>query len=473
MNILKNSLVLLSSLIFFNISLFAESKSNKKDIVFIILDDLNDWIGVMGGHPQTKTPNLDALATRGTLFTNAHCNAPQCGPSRLSFLQGLYPKSTGKYFNSPKKMPFYKDQILEGITSKNPPKMPFDFHQHFMKQNYRVVSGGKVQHSGVIKNIDVFFKKPKEVKHFTNDRVNLWGEGGPQNLKDSDTGDHKTAQWAIKQWNTKSEKPLFMSVGFYRPHRPFNAPKEYFEKFPLESIQLPLLPEGDDLADLPEYGKALAHSNAHKDLFKPRTVHQQILHLGGENEWKYMVQSYLACINYVDTQIGLLLEALKKNPRGNDTVIILTGDHGWNLGEKEHWCKAALWRNTTRVPYIVVAPEIPKSGTINNQPISHVDIYPTLCDFAGVSKPVHLEGQSILPLIKDPQAKRDVAFISYGPQNTAVQSERYRYISYEDGSGELYDHQNDPHEWTNLSSNPEYTHIKKSMIQKVKNFENK
>jgi arylsulfatase A-like enzyme len=453
-------------------SLLASEQKTKKDIVFIVVDDLNDWIGVMGGHPQSQTPNLDSLASRGVLFTNAHCNAPQCGPSRQSFLMGLYPKSTGKYFNSAKKMPFFKDQPLEGITSKNPPKNPFDFHTHFMKQKYRVVSGGKVKHGGVIKRIDEAFPRPKEVKHFTNKRVNLWREGGPQNLKDSETGDYKTTQWAIEQWNTKSDKALLMSVGFFRPHRPFNVPKEYFDKFPLDSIQLPVKPEFDDLADLPEYGKALARSNAHKDLFKPRTVHEHILHLGGEDEWKYMVQSYLACINYVDTQIGLFLETLKNNPRGNETIIILTSDHGWDLGDKEHWCKAALWRQTTQVPYIVVAPGITKSGSVNNQPISHVDIYPTLCDFAGVAKPKHLEGRSILPLLKDPNAKRAAAFISYGPQNTAVQSERYRYISYEDGSGELYDHHKDPNEWTNLSSNPEYAELKDKMIQKVKNFEN-
>jgi len=450
------------------VSLFADN-SKKTDIVFIIVDDLNDWVGVMGGHPQTKTPNIDSLASRGVLFTNAHCNAPQCGPSRTSFLQGLYPRSTGRYFNVPKKMPFFQDQPLKGITSKNPPKDPIDFHKHFMKQNYRVVSGGKVAH-GNIKGVDSVFNRPKEVKEFTNKRVNLWGEGGPQNVKDSQTGDYKVAQWAIGEWNKVTDEPLLMTVGIYRPHRPFNAPKEYFEKFPLESIKLPEIPESDDLADLPPYGKALARSNAHKNLFKPRTVHEHILHLGGKDEWKYMVQSYLACINYADTQIGLLLEALKKNPRGNDTVIILTGDHGWNLGEKEHWCKAAIWRNTTRVPYIVFAPGTAKAGTVNNQPISHVDLYPTLCEFAGISKPKHLEGQSILPLLKQSEAKRDVAFISYGPQNIAAQSERYRYIRYEDGSEELYDHDKDPHEWKNLAKNPEYAAIKEKMNKAVQEY---
>jgi len=184
-----------------------------------------------------------------------------------------------------------------------------------------------------------------------------------------------------------------------------------------------------------------------------------------------MVQSYLACINYADTQVGHLLEALKKNPRGRETMIILTGDHGWHLGEKEHWCKSALWRDATRVPYIVVAPGIAESGTVNTQPISLVDTYPTLCDFAGIPKPEHLDGNSLVPLLKDPTAKRDAAFISYGPENTAMQTERYRYIRYEDGSEELYDHQNDLHEWTNQSSNPEYAALKAKLKTEVLEFQ--
>ena len=186
-----------------------------------------------------------------------------------------------------------------------------------------------------------------------------------------------------------------------------------------------------------------------------------------------MVQSYLACVNYVDTQIGLFLEVLKQNPRGRETVIVLTSDHGWHLGEKGHWSKAALWRNATRVPYIVILPGVTKAGTINNQPISHVDLYPSLCDFAGIVKPKHLEGRSILPLLKDSKSKRDVAFISYGPENTVAQSERYRYIRYEDGSEELYDHRKDPHEWTNLSKNPEFAAIKEKMKGAVIDFQNK
>ena len=456
---------------------FAEEKQ-KPNVVFIIVDDLNDWIGAMGGHPQTKTPNLDALANQGVLFTNAHCNAPQCGPSRTSLLHGLYPKSTGRYFNSTRRPTYFGDQPMEGITSSNAPENPFIFHKHFQKHGYRVVSGGKVAHGNTAKlkgQVDAYLNRPQDDRgNFTDGKENLWGEGGPHNHTDEQTGDYKVAQWAIEEWGKglKADKPLLMTVGFYRPHRPFNAPKAYFEKFPLETIQLPQV-RTDDLDDLPPYGKALARSNAHKDLFKPRSVHEQILHLGGEKEWKYMVQSYLACINYVDVQIGRFLDELKENPRKRDTVIVLTSDHGWNLGEKTHWCKAAIWRNTTRVPFVVVSPDLSRTGVRNNQPISHIDIYPSLCDFAGIPKPTHLEGRSILPLLKDQSATRDVAFLSYGPENTAAQSERYRYLRYEDGSEELYDHKKDPHEWTNLIGNKKYQKLTKKMRTQVLAFQNK
>lgn len=460
--------------LFVSHSVLAEGK--KPDLVFIIVDDLNDWIGVMGGHPQANTPNIDFLASKGALFTNAHCNAPQCGPSRASLLLGLYPKSTGKYFNSTKRPSFFKEQAMQGVRSVKKGKGKYlDLHQHFKKQNYRVVSGGKVAHAGIPRNLHASFKRPDDLTgNWVDEKENLWKEGGAHFHPVEKTGDYKVAKWAISEWKQVSEKPLFMTVGFYRPHRPFNAPKAYFDKFPLASIQLPALPEFSDLEDLPEYGKALAHSNAHKNNFNPRTVHQEILHRGGGGvkEWQFMVQSYLACVHYVDEQIGLFLNALKINPRDRDTVIVLTSDHGWNLGEKEHWCKAALWRNTTRVPFIVYDSRKQDMHRQNHQPISHVDIYPSLCDFAGISKPTHLEGKSIRPLLDNPVNKRDFSFINYGPENIAAQSERFRYILYEDGSEELYDHQNDPHEWLNLSQNPEYLLIKKKHKEGILSFKN-
>lgn len=446
------------------------------DVVLIVVDDLNDWVGVMKGHPQSLTPNMDAFAEQGLLFTNAHCNAPQCYPSRQSFLKGLYPKSTGIYFNQTKRPSFFGTQPMEGKTSKAAHDTVINIHKHFLNNNYRVVSGGKItNYSKPDPDLDSYLPlqatKLKDIT-FTDEKKNLWGDGGPHNSSDEETGDHKVAQWAINEWNTQSDKPIFMTVGFYRPHRPQNVPKKYFDKFPPETTKLPLLPDGDDWDDMPPYAVALARAHAHKEFHQGKySDHEKILEIGGEAEWKYMVSAYLACVNYVDTQIGLFLDVLKKNPRNRETMIILTSDHGWNLGEKKHWTKAALWNNTTRVPFMVVAPGFTQASTTNNQPISLVDIYPTLCDLAGLEPPEHLEGKSIVPLIKDPQRKRSYAFLSYGPENTAVQTETLRYIRYEDGSEELYNHDNDPHEWVNLSAKEEYQEVKTALREQVLKFQ--
>jgi arylsulfatase A-like enzyme len=451
------------------------SPAKKPDIVFIIVDDLNDWIGCLDGHPDAQTPHLDSLAASGMLFTNAHCNAPQCGPSRESLLRGLYPKSTGKYFNSTKRPEYFGTQPMKGKTSKASYANPIVMHEYFQNNNYRVSSGGKVDSYGrPYMHLDNYLKvqyTSRKKDSFTNDRINLWNDGGPQVLKDEVTGDYKVAQWAIEEWNTASDKPLFMTVGFFRPHRPLNAPKAYFDKFPVADIVLPKV-NPDDWDDMPAYAIAMARKHAHREYFEGKySDHEQIFRMGGVDEWKYMVSSYLACVNYVDAQIGLLLDALKKNPRNRDTIIILSSDHGWHLGEKKHWTKAALWNDATHVPFIVLAPGV-EPGTVNNQPISLIDIYPTLTELAGLEGPKHLEGRSIVPLLKNTKLKRDYAYLSYGPENTAVQSERMRYIRYEDGSEELYDHSKDPHEWVNLAKDEKYQKLKNTMKQQVMGFQN-
>ena len=454
----------------------SDGVEQRPDIVLIVVDDLNDWIGVMGGHPQTVTPHMDALAGRGMLFRNAHCNAPQCRPSRRSLLTGLYPKSTGSFFNSPKRPPFFGTQKMSGKTSKAEVGKVVQVHQHFLDNRYRVVSGGKIAHYRRPKApLDAYLplqRQPKGVR-FASDKTNLWGDGGASLMKDEQTGDHKVARWAIDQWRTVSPKSLFMTVGFYRPHRPLNAPKKYFDRFPTDGVRLPALPtEGDDWDDLPAYARALARAHAHRPFHQGRfSDHELILERGGNTEWKYTVGSYLACVNFVDAQIGLLLEALKTNPRKRRTIVILTSDHGWHLGEKRHWTKAAIWKNTTNVPFIVVAPGLTKAGAVSGQPISLVDIYPTLCELAGIGAPGHLEGESIVPMLRDPSVERQYAFSSYGPENTAVQTATMRYIRYEDGSAELYDHSSDPHEWINLAGKSAYRDLEERLRQAALRFQ--
>jgi arylsulfatase A-like enzyme len=444
--------------------LTAAAVDKRADVVFIVVDDLNDWVGVMGGHPQSLTPNFDRVARQGMLFTNAHCNAPQCLPSRTSFISGLYPKATGVYMNSgPRTTP--------RLTK------PKGFPEHFKSEGYYVAMGGKVAY-GKHPYLDAFLGNPSWPRPDHVPKLNAktppW-DGAALPYDDEETGDYKVSQFAIEQWQTKTEHPVMMAIGLFRPHRPLWAPQKYFDKFPTATTQLPALPKGDDWDDLPDYAIRMARSHAHKDLHDGGKFsdHEAILNKNGETEWKRVVASYLANVNFMDAMLGRILKALEENPRGRKTMIVLTSDHGWNLGEKRHWCKGGLWKNTTIVPMVILAPGMTKRGTRSKQPVSLVDVYPTLCDLAGIDKPSHLQGTSMVPLLKDPKAKSEAAFVSYGPENTAIQTDRYRLIRYEDGSEELYDHDKDPHEWGNLAKNPEYSELKEDLKTSLLAFQNK
>ena len=434
-------------------------QDKRPDVVLIIVDDLNDYVGFLSGHPQGQSPQLDAFAKRAMVFSQAYCNAPQCGPSRASLNKGKYPFNTGHYFNS-----------VKGNTQKDPnatqpsmkPTMGPDLQKFFMDNDYRVVSGGKVHHGGPGKYGDVLLPRPKDpTPPKGKNPFNANGspaDGYALDCKDEDMSDYKMATWGIEQWQTASDKPLFMSIGFYRPHRPLQVPKPWFGKFPLESIKRPAEPaSGDDWEDMPEFARKLARSHAHKNLLKgDLSDHEDIVK---RNKWDETIQAYLASIAFVDQQIGRLLEAMKANPRGRETVIMLVSDHGWHLGEKKHWCKGAIWEQTTRIPFIVQAPSV-KPGSVCAEPVSLIDVYPSLVDLAGMQVPDFLDGKSVKPQLLDPTTPRDPVISSYGHANTAIRSRDWRYIRYEDGSEELYNHRNDPHEWVNQATNPEYAVIK-------------
>jgi arylsulfatase A-like enzyme len=428
--------------------------SQRPDIVFIIVDDLNDWIGCLGGHPDAQSPNIDALAENGMLFSQAYCNAPQCRPSRTSLLYGTYPFNTGTYFNA---------KFAKETRSLNP-----TLQQFFMRHGYRVASGGKVFHGNPGNDGDSLLKKPKDPRPPAGKdsfgAANPPSDGYALDVTDEEMGDYKVAQWASQQWKTVTDKPLFMSVGFYRPHRPLQVPKPWFDQFPVETIRRPAEPEGkDDWDDLSEFAKNLARSHAHKAFHKGLSDHESIVKNG---QWDETIQAYHASIAFVDKQIGRFLESLKKNPRGRNTYVMLVSDHGWHLGEKKHWCKGAIWEQTTHVPFIVSGPGI-EGGTTCLQPASLIDVYPSLVDLAGIEVPEWLDGKSVKPQLDNPDQARGPAITSYGSGNTSVRTERWRYIRYEDGSEELYDHQIDPNEWTNLADRKEFAEIKTSLAEAI------
>ena len=422
----------------------------RPDVVFIIVDDLNDYLGCLGGHPNAISPNIDALAESGMLFTQAYCNSPQCRPSRTSLNHGVFAFNTGTYFNA----------RFKGETAIETPTM----QQFFMKNGYRVVSGGKVFHGTPGKHGDVLFKRPGDPKP-PKEKDTFGGAKPPSDgyaldAADEEMSDYKVASWAIEQWNTPADKPLFMSVGFFRPHRPLQVPAPWFDKFPLDSIKRPAEPaEGADWDDMPEFARKLARSHAHKAMHDGLSDHEFIV----ENElWDETLRAYQASVAFVDAQIGRFVDSLASNPRGRETVVMLVSDHGWHLGEKKHWCKGAIWEQTLRIPFIIRAPGV-EAGAISEQPVSLIDVYPSLVDLAGLPIPKFLDGKSVGPQLEDPAAERDPAISIYGEGNTSIRTKDWRYIRYEDDSEELYDHKKDPDEWSNLADNPEHAAIKERL----------
>jgi arylsulfatase A-like enzyme len=275
---------------------------------------------------------------------------------------------------------------------------------------------------------------------------------GPFDKPDLEMGDGRLTVWADRLLSREHEQPLFLAVGTFRPHLPWYAPRPYFEQYPIEDVQLPKVKE-DDLDDVPGAGKRFAAAR--------RRDFDLILHTG---KWREAVQAYLASISFADALVGRLLDALDAGGQAEKTIIVLWSDHGWHLGEKGHWHKMTLWEEATRVPLVIVAPGVTRPGTRSTRPVSLVDLYPTLIDLCGLEPKKDLDGTSLVPLLEDPEAKWDrPALITYLRGNHAVRSRRWRYIRYADGGEELYDHANDPDEWTNLADRPELADVKRRL----------
>lgn len=421
--------------------------AQQKDVLFIAVDDLNDWVGHLGGHPQARTPNIDRLVARGMSFTNAHCAAPACNPSRTALMSGLRPWTTGVFMNEDPAHDVLKDTQT--------------INRHFLVSGYRVLGGGKIYHGFKSEGRDDTWTEWKD--RFTTDNAkvhNLNGldkghfDWGPLANQPQDMGDYKLTDWAIDALQkTPTDQPLFLAVGYVKPHLPWYVPQEYFDRFPLDSIQLPEVKE-DDLDDIPPAGVRMA---------KPEGDHADVIKA---NQWKQGVQAYLATVSFLDDQVGRLLEGLEKSPRAANTVVVWWTDHGWALGEKQHWRKFALWNDTTRTCFAIAAPGVTTPASSSAAAVDYMSVYPTVCQLAGVPVPDHVKGPSLVPLLKDSAAAWDhVAICSHGRGNHAAIDAQWRYIRYENGSEELYDHRADPHEWTNRAAEPALSGIKTQLAQ--------
>jgi arylsulfatase A-like enzyme len=440
------------------------------NILFIAIDDLNDWVGYLGGHPDARTPHIDRLAEMGVSFTQAHVPAVSCTPSRTSILTGMSPARTGIYGNVDfhwRDLPHLRDVVT----------LP----QLFRANGYRTAGGGKIFHAlswidrsyGQNQNDpaswDDYFPSldqpmPDEVwpspADTTEGGARVWepaarGEGprvppwffdwAPLDIPDTGMSDHQVVDWAIGELDRVAERPFFLAVGIYRPHIPWYVPREYFEMYPLEEVVIPEVPE-DALAGLPERARAMGAGR--------RSWH----HWVAENDlWEEAVQAYLASITFADAQVGRLLDALEVSPHADNTIVVLWSDHGFHLGEKETWEKFTLWEESTRVPFIVVAPGVTQAGERSHQPVGLLDIYRTLAELAGLEVNSSVEGESLVPLLRDPHLGTARAVVSSLDDGVhSVRSTRWRYVRFADGSEILYDHDADPGEHRNLAGDPAY-----------------
>lgn len=415
-----------------------KATAEKPNVLLIAIDDMNDWVGCLNGHPGTKTPHIDRLAKRGTLFTNAHCQAPICNPSRTSVMYGLRPSTSGIYMNSPR--PWSVPHLADKVT------LPRWFAQH----GYETLTTGKIYHGSGLPHgdFDVVGPRPGQRLNKLDARLRkdlpagvhgLW-DFGPQEYKESLFQDYADASWAIGELGKEREKPFFLAIGFYRPHVPFYAPVRIFNDLPLDKVTLPPV-KLDDRDDLPAAATEITTNRS-------PPPHAWFV----ENDaWKPAVQAYLACIRWTDEQVGRLLDALDASAHAQNTIIVLYSDHGFHLGEKLRWTKFSLWERSTRVPFIISAPGFPK-GQRCGHPAELLSVYPTLADLCGLEKNSAVEGVSLRPLLKDAAAAwPHAAITTHGKDNHSIRDRRYRYIRYYDGSEELYDMQSDPNEWKNLA----------------------
>lgn len=419
----------------------------RPNVLFVAIDDLNDWVGFLGGHPDTRTPNLDALARRSVVFSSAHCNAPTCGGSRTAVMTGRAPYLTGIFNNHQPFRPTYPDFVT----------LP----QHFINAGYRVVMGGKVFHIPDPPSApEAFDFEAQELQvseaglaaGYDSPIRHKWG---PVDLPTDEMIDAQLAAQAVSVVSQAQDRPFFLGLGMYAPHLPWFAPMEFFKPFPASEVALPVIKEGD-IMDVPRRGKWLGFG---------LRFHRPIVDTG---QWPYAVSSYLSCIHFMDAMLGRILDALAAGPNADNTIVVFWSDHGFLLGEKNHWTKFVLWERVTRVPLLIYDPGGGFAPEIHDQPVELVDLYPTLLELCGLPPEPAASGVSLVASMEDPELETGRKVLtSLSAVTHAVRSRRWRYIRYGDGTEELYDHENDPHEWDNLASEAEWDAAKAELAAAI------
>jgi len=449
--------VIYSVLMFLLVAVSGEAQE-KKNVLFIIADDLNCYLGSYG-HSLAKTPNIDRLAEEGLLFENAYCNFPLCGPSRASMMTGLYPDQN----NVKRNAILIRDRVPDAVTMT----------QVFMKSGYAATRIGKIYH----------YNNPGDIGTPGHDDPASWSHTINPRGRDKDEEDKifslvpgsfgATLSWlaadgtdeeqtdgiaateAIAQIekHAASGEPFFLGLGFYKPHTPFVAPKRYFEMYPREQIRVPEVPEGY-LESLPEPAQRIL------TLRKPQIDLPDSLAVSA-------IQAYLATISFLDAQVGRVLDALEQNGLKDNTIVVFTSDHGYHMGEHGHYQKRTLFEYSARIPLIISYPGQKSRGKTTGSLVEMIDFYPTLCELAGLEYPEGISGKSMVPVLKNPRKKiRKDALTQTVYDGYSVITDKYRYIRWgEGGEGmvELYDLQNDPGEMNNLAAEVKYDKVMRKL----------
>lgn len=515
----------------------SQKENAQPNVLLIIIDDLNDYQGCYGGHPQAFTPNIDKLSKEGVRFVNAHTNIGLCNPSRNSLFTGVYPHQSRNF----------------GLDQKTTQKL-FENNktimERFSENGYYVMGSGKLLHTNRMNLWDEWGVEVNNYGPFAYDGANQIGHPSvPQPFRsigdvdgsyaplsdvpvipnDEKKGEHTGwaysggddkifrytdednrdllpdelhAQWAakrIKEMDGKgTDKPFFMGIGLVRPHTPLYAPKRFFDMFPVEDIQLPVIKEGD-VADT-HYKDNYPVARTKDDKWYTNTSKGQMYSrlltdsYGGDEEegLKHFLQAYLACVAFADEQVGIVLNALNNSEFKDNTIVVLTSDHGWQMGQKQYLFKNSPWENSTHIPLIIKAPGIEGNRSVEH-PVSLIDIYPTLtdvCTLMGDNRKSDsgylVGGFSLKPFLENPNSDQwqgsngaltaiatDVVHYELAAQTFSYRTLDHRFILYTNGSEELYDLKNDPNEWENLAVDEKYDELKSELRDKLSGIINK
>ena len=435
----------------------AQAQEKKNNVLFVTVDDLNTQLGCYG-NKIVQSPHIDGLAARGIRFDRAYCQYPICNPTRSSVFTGMRPDTTGVYDNYTD----FRDKLPDAVT------LP-----HLFKDNgYTVLKYGKTFH-GKYGDKDAWSKwSPKTpfrptAKPVSRDHADIKGITDPKEIKrrkaewmycwkasdnpDELHADGRYARMTVRAMEELKEKPFFISLGFAKPHVPLVAPKKYFELYDPKDMPLNRGPE-NDLDDVP---KAAGRPNFRK--YFQHYLHHDMT----DDEARQVIAAFYACTTFMDAQLGVVLDALDRLQIADRTLIVFWGDHGWHLGEHWLWAKRTLFEESCRVPLLIAGPGVARPGTPCESVVECVDLYPTAAEVCGLPRPPGLEGVSLVPLMKDPNRPwKKCAFTQMkrgDTMGTSIRTERYRYTEWGDKShAELYDHQTDPHEYTNLAKQPEH-----------------